>query len=88
VSYRIITTSRFERNAERFRRQHPELRARFARVLRQLAADPFDAQLRLHQLHGELEGNHAIRINYAYRITLSLRITEREVILLDINTHD
>ncbi len=42
--------------------------------------------LRLHNLGGKLEGMQAVGITHSYRLTL--RITEREVILLDIGTHD
>jgi mRNA-degrading endonuclease YafQ of YafQ-DinJ toxin-antitoxin module len=88
VTYRVITTARFEPNAERFRRHHLELRERLDRVLRDLGSDPHQARLRLHALHGELDGTHAVRINYQYRITLTLQVTEREIFLLDIGTHD
>lgn len=44
--------------------------------------------LRLHALRGEMEGMHAVSVTYQYRIVLTLLIREREVILLDIGTHD
>lgn len=30
---------------------------------------------------------HAVSVSYEYRITLSLRVTEREIYLLDIGSH-
>lgn len=86
--YRLVTTSRFDRRSARFRRAHPELKHRLARVLRDLEADPFQPHLRLHPLKGDLQGLHAVSVTYAYRLTLTLRITEQEVILLDIGSHD
>ena len=44
--------------------------------------------LRLHPLSGELEGLHAVSLTYVYRITLTLRITKKEIVLLDIGSHD
>ena len=86
--YRLVSTSHFDRRIARFRRAHPELLQRLARVLRDLEADPFQPHLRLHPLKGELAGLHAVSVTYAYRITLTLRIARREIVLLDIGTHD
>ena len=86
-AYAVIATNRFKRNAERFRRAHPELSERVTSILRDLAIDPHQPHLRLHALHGPLAGQHAVRITQKYRITLTLRITEREIILLDIGDH-
>ena len=86
--YTLVWPPRFTRAAKRFAQQHPELKARLARVLRDLERDPFSPQLRLHRLHGELAGTHAISLTHSYRITLTLKITEQEIILLDIGSHD
>jgi len=42
----------------------------------------------LHPLSGELEGLHAVSGTHAYRITLTLRVTKKEIVLLDIGSHD
>jgi mRNA-degrading endonuclease YafQ of YafQ-DinJ toxin-antitoxin module len=83
-----VATSHFERRLARFRRAHPELRQRIARVLRDLQDDPFQPRLRLHPLQGELAGLHAVSVTYAYRLTLTLKVTEHEIILLNIGSHD
>ena len=69
-------------------RRRPALRPRLARVLRDLASDPFQPHLELHALAGELEGLHAVRITYAYRLIVSLNLSEQEIILLSIGSHD
>lgn len=58
------------------------------RTLRNLQTNPFLPSLRLHPLSGELEGLHAVSVTYAYRITLTLRVTKKEIVLLDIGSHD
>lgn len=88
MRYRLVTTSRFDRRSARFRRAHPELKSRLASVLGDLAMDPFQPHLRLHPLRGQLDGLHGVSLTYAYRIVLTLRITEQEIILLDIGSHD
>ena len=45
-------------------------------------------RLRLHRLKGEHRGKHAVSLTYSHRIVLILQITKREVILLDIGSHD
>jgi mRNA-degrading endonuclease YafQ of YafQ-DinJ toxin-antitoxin module len=88
VTYSLVATSHFERRLARFRRAHPELRQRIARVLQDLQDDPFQPRLRLHPLQGGLAGLHAVSVTYAYRLTLTLKIAEQEIILLDIGSHD
>ncbi len=86
--YRLATTSYFDRRVAKFTRAHPELKKQLAKVLRGLAADPFKPHLRLHALKGELEGLHAASLTHSYRVTLTLRVTKKEIVLLDIGTHD
>lgn len=86
--YTLVWTAGFTRSAERFVRRHPELRAKFAAVLRDLERDPFQPHLKYHSLGGKLKGIQAISLTYSYRITLTLMVAEHEIILLDIGTHD
>lgn len=53
-----------------------------------LVKDPMNPALSLHPLGGKLKGLHAIRLTYQYRITVILKITEKEIILIDIGGHD
>ncbi|HJS67399.1 MAG TPA: hypothetical protein VJ760_08745 [Nitrospiraceae bacterium] len=86
--YVLLTTGHFDRRVVKFTRAHPELKKPLAKVLKHLEADPFIQSLRLHPLTGELEGLHAVSLTYVYRITLTLRITKKEIVLLDIGSHD
>ncbi len=88
MTYQLVTTSHFERRLARFRRAHSELRKRIAKVLRDLEADPFQPSLRLHALKGALVGLCAVSVSYAIRTTLTLKVSEREIVLLDIGTHE
>ena len=86
--YVLLTTGHFDRRVVKFSRAHPELKKPLAKVLHGLESDPFHPHLRLHPLKGELEGLHAVSVTHAYRITLTLRVTKKEIILLDIGSHD
>jgi mRNA-degrading endonuclease YafQ of YafQ-DinJ toxin-antitoxin module len=86
VTFQLVTTSNFDRRLARIRRVHPQLR--LARVFVDLETDPFQPHLRLHPLKGELAGLHAVSVTYAYYLTLILCVTENEIVLLDIGSHD
>ena len=88
MTWTLSTTAFFDRHARKFLTKHPDLRSRFAETLAQLAADPFQPGLRLHPLGGKLQGLQAISLTYSYRITLTLQITEHEILLIDIGSHD
>ncbi|MDO8350327.1 MAG: type II toxin-antitoxin system mRNA interferase toxin, RelE/StbE family [Gallionella sp.] len=86
--YVIITPQQFLRLARKFFKQHPDLKPRFATLLVELQNDPYQPNLKLHALTGKLGGCYAISLTYSYRITLTLMVTEQEIILLDIGSHD
>ncbi|MBI5936564.1 MAG: plasmid stabilization protein [Betaproteobacteria bacterium] len=88
MSYTLVTTAFFERRARKFLTKHPDLRPRFIQTLEQLRNDPFEPSLKLHPLTGKLQGMQAVNLTYSYRITLALQVTEHEILLLDIGSHD
>jgi mRNA-degrading endonuclease YafQ of YafQ-DinJ toxin-antitoxin module len=88
MSWTLATTTFFDRRVRKFLSKHPDLRPRFIDTLTQLAADPFEPSLRLHPLTGKLQGMQAVSLTYSYRIALTLQITEQEILLIDIGSHD
>ena len=88
MSWTLATTAFFDRRARKFLNKHPDLRPRFAATLEQLAEDPFQPKLHLHPLAGKLQGLQAVSLTYAYRIALTLQITEQEILLIDLGSHD
>ncbi len=88
MSFALVTTQHFERRARKFLRKHLDLRPAFRETLSDLSQDPFQPRLKLHPLAGKLEGTQAVSLTYSYRLTLLLKVTEQEIVLLDIGTHD
>lgn len=86
--YTLVWTSGFSRAAKKFSEHHPELRGKLSAILRDLEADPFQPHLKFHQLSGKLKGLQAVRLTHSYRIVLTVIVTEKEIILLDIGSHD
>ena len=86
--YILHASAKFTRTAKKFLRRHPDLEARFATTLGTLQRDPFAPTLRTHRLGGELDGLWAVSLTYAHRIVLTIRVTQREIALIDIGDHD
>lgn len=86
--YVIVAPQQFLRQARKFFKQHPDLQPRFAEVLDDMQSDPFRPNLKLHALSGKLDGCYAVSLTFSYRITLTLMVTGKEIILLDIGSHD
>lgn len=86
--YTLVWTAGFTRTAGKFLKQHQELREKFATILTDLERDPFQPHLRYHHLRGKLEGVQAISITSSYRLTLTILIANKEIILLDVGSHD
>jgi mRNA-degrading endonuclease YafQ of YafQ-DinJ toxin-antitoxin module len=88
MSFALVTTQHFERRARKFLRKHPDLRQALRDTLDDLSQDPFQPKLKLHLLSGNLAGVQAVRLTHSFRLTLQVRLAEREVVLLDIGAHD
>ena len=88
MSWTLVTTVSLDRRTRRLLARHPDLRPWLADTLEKLHTDPFEPGLRLHPLTGKLQGMQAVSLTYSYRVTLTLQITEHEILLLDIGSHD
>jgi len=88
MSLALVTTQHFERRARKFLRKHPDLRPALRDTLDDLSRDPLQPKLDLHPLGGKLNGVQAVSLAYSYRVTLLVKVTDQEIALLDIGTHD
>jgi len=86
--YALIWTPRFTRAAKKFIQNHSKLRTKFTHILRELERDPFQPHLKYHQLGGKLKGIQAVSLTDSYRLTLTVVISDKEIILLDVGSHD
>jgi mRNA-degrading endonuclease YafQ of YafQ-DinJ toxin-antitoxin module len=88
MSWTLARTETFLTTARKFFRRHPELKGEFTDLLGQLQEDPFVPRLRTHVLKGRHRGTYAVSLTYSFRVVVLLRVTGKEVILLDIGSHD
>ena len=88
MSYSLIFTDSYKKRARRFAKQHPELKEQYRKTLLLLAQNPCHPSLRLHPLKGKLTALNSVSINLSYRITLEMIIIEKEIILVNVGSHD
>jgi mRNA-degrading endonuclease YafQ of YafQ-DinJ toxin-antitoxin module len=88
MPYALVFTEQYNRRAAKFLKLHPALRTNYLKTLLLLEANPHHPSLRLHALHGKLEGLHSVSINLSYRITLELLIQDQHIIPVNVGDHD
>jgi mRNA-degrading endonuclease YafQ of YafQ-DinJ toxin-antitoxin module len=88
MSYELIFTDQYNRRAARFLKRHPDLHEQYRKTLLLLETNPHHPALRLHALKGRLNGLHFVSINLSYRITLELVVREREIVPVNVGSHD
>ena len=86
--YRLIYPETYLKKANKFIKKHPELRGQYQKTLELLEVNPYHPSLRLHSLQGRLNGLSSVSINMGYRIVLELIITDKDIILVDVGSHD
>ncbi len=84
----LSRTALYERREKKFFKKHRDLIPQYATVLNKLETDPFDATLKTHKLKGELDKYFSCSLTYEFRIILTIKMIEDEIILMDIGSHD
>lgn len=88
MSFRLIYTDSYVLRAKKFLRKHPQILGQYEKTLQLLELNPHHPSLRLHSLQGALSALSSVSINMSYRIVLELIIQNRDIILVDIGSHD
>lgn len=88
AAWALVFTERYNRIASRFLERHPGMERAYAKTLALLQLNPHHPSLRLHALGGRLQGVHSVSISLSYRIALHLRVTDHEIVLLNVGDHD
>ena len=88
VRWQLVFADTYLHRAERFLRRHPDLAERYFKTIELLEADPHHPSLRLHALRGKLTGLHSVSINLSYRITIEMEIRAKEIVPVNVGTHE
>ncbi|NWF67355.1 MAG: type II toxin-antitoxin system mRNA interferase toxin, RelE/StbE family [Campylobacterales bacterium] len=86
--FNIKQTESFRRNSKKFFKKHKGLVVDFEKFISKLQNNPFEPSLQTHKLKGELKEFWSYSLNYEYRVVLIIMITDKEVTLIDIGSHD
>jgi mRNA-degrading endonuclease YafQ of YafQ-DinJ toxin-antitoxin module len=88
MPYKIIFTKSYTKRASQFFKKHPDLIGQYEKTLKLLELDPYHPSLGLHPLKGKLQSLHSVSINFTYRVTIELIVTEKTIIPVNIGTHE
>lgn len=86
--FEIIRDDKFIKTTKKFLKKHPNLVDKFKQTILKLENNPFEPSLKLHKLQGNLDKFHAVRLTYEYRIVLILVVCDKQIVIIDIGTHD
>ena len=90
MSYPLLRSSAFVRDARRLLRRRPDLQGQLQETLRLLEVDPFAGGLKSHKLKGKLRSSWACSAGYDLRVIFSFtKHGGKPAILLEtVGTHD
>lgn len=88
MACKLVFPESYLRRARKFFKRHPDLLGQYGKTLELLEINPRHPSLRLHPLKGRLAGLHSVSINISYRITLEMVLSDQEIILVNIGSHD
>lgn len=86
--YKLIITESYFKRAKKFFKKHPEILNQYEKVLKILCINPMHPSLRLHKLSGNLAGLLSASINISYRLIIKFIIKDKQIIPVDIGSHD
>jgi toxin HigB-1 len=86
--YKIIFTEGYVRRGRKFFRRHPGILPQYEKCLQLLEVNPFHPSLRLHPLHGRLQGLSSVSITLHYRLTIEFLIDGKEIVPIHIGMYD
>lgn len=88
MAYKIIYPESYIKRAKKFLQKHPALKKQYQKTLEFLEFDPYHPSLRLYGLEGKLKGLSSISITLSYRIVIEMIVTENEIILINVGSHN
>ena len=88
MAYKLIYPESYIKRSKKFLRKHPEVHNQYRKTLELLELNPRHPSLRLHELTGRLQGLSSVSINMSYRIVLELEIKDKEIVLINVGSHD
>jgi addiction module RelE/StbE family toxin len=85
---KIVWDRGFKSIFNKWKKKHPDLYPVFQKQVLAFQEEPYNTQLKTHNLKGSLKGYSAFSINYTYRVVFKFTSDRSKAILIDIGTHD
>ena len=85
---KLFKTNYFTRVEKKFLKSHKTLFNDYISTLSKLELNPFDESLKTHRLKGDLSEFYACRINYSFRLVITIKMSEESITLINIGNHD
>ena len=86
--YKLIETKKYKKKLIKFFKKRQYILPKYEKCITILESNPHHPSLRLHKLQGKLKEFYSVSIDMEYRIILDFIIIDKEIILIDIGTHD
>jgi mRNA-degrading endonuclease YafQ of YafQ-DinJ toxin-antitoxin module len=86
--WHLVWTRNFRTRCRKLLPRNRELGEALTTTLALLVEDPRQPRLKLHRLHGELEGLWVVRVTYSVRLVIGLNESQHEITLLALGSHD
>lgn len=83
MNYKIIRTDEYFKRLKKFVKKHPDVVKKYIKTIELLEIDPYHPSLRL-----QLRVYHSVSIDMQYRVVIDFILNEKEIIPIDIGTHD
>jgi proteic killer suppression protein len=88
MNYELKFSEHYTKQAIKFFKLHSDIYEKYEKIIWLLADNPHHPSFRLHKLEGKMRDYHSVSINMRYRIVIDFIINDKEIILLNIGTHD
>ena len=88
MSYEILVTDTYKKRLKKFLKKNPDMFDRYKKAILIMESDPYHPSLRLHKLKGGLQEYFSASINMKYRIIIDFIVRDKQIIPIDIGSHD
>ncbi len=86
--YQLIETEKYNKKLLKFFKKHRNKLIKYEKTVTMLENNPYHPSLRLHKLQGKLQEFYSVYIDMEHRIIIDFIIIDKQIILIDIGSHD
>ena len=89
MKFKILFTDTYVKKSKKFFKKHKKLISQYKKILKLLELNPYHPSLRLHKVEVKTwDDIYSVSINICYRMIIEFIIKDKEIIPIDIWSHD